>query len=98
VTARIVQIRRFYVPEPNLRLVLKLETVEIAGAPRPLAAAPDPRPPAINVKGALQRRSTPDAASLDNKDPHAGVFVFWGMKGNFAMSAGFESRWLTAAQ
>ncbi len=99
VTARIVQIRRFYVPEPSLRLVLKLETVEIAGAPKPLSAAPDTRVPAVdNAKGALQRRSGPVTARLDNQDPQASVFVFSDTSGNFAIPSGFESKWLTAAR
>jgi hypothetical protein len=94
VTARIVQIRRFYVPEPSLRLVLKLETVDIAGTPRPLAAAPDSRsPPSNNAKGTLQRRYNP--VTLDNQDPQAAVFQFWNTKGNFVQSSGFESKWLT---
>jgi hypothetical protein len=91
VTARIVQIRRFYVPEPSLRLVLTLETVDIAGAPRPLAAVPDTRAPAFNAKGASQ--SIYDPVTLDDQDPQAAVFVFW-EKGNFVAS-GFESQWLT---
>jgi hypothetical protein len=99
VTARIVQVRRFYVPEPNLRLVLKLETVEIAGTPRPLTATPDATPPVVNAgRGALQRRSTPVTARLDNQDPQAAVFVFGNTKGNLAVSAGFESKWLTAVR
>jgi len=97
VTARIIQIRRFYVPAPSLRLVLKLETVDIAGTLRPLAAAPDSRaPPSNNTKATLQRRSIP--ATLDNQDPQAAVFQFWDAKGNFVASSGFESKWLTVAQ
>jgi len=57
ITARIVQIRRFYVLEPSLRLVLKLEAIDIDGMPRPLAAAPDSRAPAFNnSKVTVQRR------------------------------------------
>jgi hypothetical protein len=97
ITARIVQIRRFYVSETSLRLVLKLETVDIAGTPRPLAAAPDSRAPATNnAKGALQRRYNP--VTLDNQDPQAAVIRFWNTKGNFVPSSGFESKWLTVAQ
>jgi len=99
VTARIVQIRRFYQPEPTLRLVLKLETVEIAGAPRPLLAEPDTRQPlADSTKGALQRRGSPNTTTLDNQDPYAAVVVFRNTGGNFVMSGGFESKWLTAAR
>ena len=98
VTARIVQIRRFYVPQPSLRLVLKLETVDIAGVPRPLAAAPQSSTPAPdNGRGALQRRYATEIR-LDNQDPQAAVFVFYDAKGNFVSSAGFESRWQTVSR
>jgi hypothetical protein len=94
ITARIVQIRRFYVPEPSLRLVLKLETVDIAGTPRPLAAAPDSRAPAFsNSKATLQRRY--NQVTLDNQDPQAAVIVFWNARGTFVQSGDFESKWLT---
>ena len=96
VTARIVQIRRFYVPEPALRLVLKPETVDIAGKPQPLAAAPDSRAPAFsNSKATLQRRY--NTVTLDNQDPQAAVFFFWNARGSFVQSGGFESKWLTVA-
>jgi hypothetical protein len=97
VTARMVQIRRFYVPEPSLRLVLKLETIDIAGTPRQLAAAPDSRAlPPNNAKGMLQRRY--NSVTLDNQDHQAAVIQFWNTKGNFVQSSGFESKWLTVAQ
>jgi hypothetical protein len=96
VTARIIQIRRFFVPEPSLRLVLKLETVDIEGTPRPLIAAPDSRaPPSNNAKATLQRRYNP--VTLDNQDPQAAVFQFWNTKGSLVQSGGFESKWLTVA-
>ena len=60
-TARILQVRRYYLPEPSLKLVLKLETVDIDGTPRPLIAQPDSR--AV-------------ATRLDNQDPKAAVLEF----------------------
>jgi hypothetical protein len=99
VTARIVQIRRYYVPENALRLVLKLETIDVGGAPRPFTARPDARPPVVAVgKGALQRRGSPVMVRLDNQDPQAAVLTFSDTRGNFAIGAGFESKWLTAAR
>jgi hypothetical protein len=100
VTARIVQIRRFYVPQPALRVVLKLETVDIAGAPRPLRAAPDSRVEAtVNRKGTLQRRDfSANTVTLDNHDPQAAVLQFWNIRGDFVVSSGFESKWLTLAR
>jgi hypothetical protein len=91
VTARIVQIRRFYVPEASLRLSLKLETVDIAGTPRKLSAAPDTSSTASNPL-----KSIYDPATLDNQDPQAAVFVFWD-KGRFVAYSGFESKWRTVA-
>jgi len=90
VTARIVQIRRFYVPEASLRMALKLETVDIAGTRRRLAAVPDSSSSASN---ALQ--SIYDPVALDTQDPQAAVFVFWD-KGHFVAFSGFESNWRTA--
>jgi len=78
--------RRFYVPGASVRLALKLETVDIAGTPRTLSAAPDTSSPASNA----------DPAALDNQDPQAAVFVFW-EKGQFVAYRGFESKWRTIA-
>lgn len=99
VTARILQIRRFYLPSPSLRLVIKLETVNIAGTSRPLAARPDPRAPvAASVSSALQRRMPMTTTRLDNQDPQAAVIVFPQTNGTFVASDGFESRWFTVAR
>jgi hypothetical protein len=103
VIARIVQIRRFYAPQPSLRLVLKLETVDVGGTPRPLAARPDARAPVLGsardaANGALRSGTPLVTTRLDNRDPEAAVFVFWEAKGNLVGSAGVESRWLTAAR
>ena len=68
--------------------------MDIAGTPRPLAAAPDSRAPVFNnAKATLQRRYNP--VTLDNQDPQAAVIQFWNTKGNFVQSSGFESKWLT---
>jgi hypothetical protein len=105
VTARILQILRYYGPTPTLRLVLKLETVEIAGAPRPLAAEPDTRVPAIadrpGMGGRLGRGTLPPRPApvlVDNQDHHAAVFQFGNTRGNLTVAGGFESKWLTAAR
>jgi hypothetical protein len=83
VTARILQVRRYYLPEPSLKLVLKLETVDIDGTARPLIAQPDSR--AV-------------ATRLDNQDPKAAVLYFKDTKGTFVASSGSESSWLTVAR
>jgi hypothetical protein len=100
VTARIVQVRRFYEPAPSLRLVIKLEAMDIAGTRRPLIARPDSRVPVSTIgSSALQRRSPLTTTRLDNQDPQAAVFTFWDTRGNVVTAAsGFESKWLTAAR
>jgi hypothetical protein len=94
VTGRIIQIRRFYLPEPSLRLVFKLETVEVGGVARPLIAGPyvTVLTPS-NVKTRLQSRNSP--AALDNQDPQNVVFQFWDIGKKFVLRPGFESKWLT---
>jgi hypothetical protein len=99
VTARIVQVRRFYAPAPSLRLVIKLETMDFAGAARPLLARPDSRVPVSNAgSSSLQRRSPLTTTKLDNQDPQAAVFTFWDTRGNLVTASGFESKWLTVGR
>jgi hypothetical protein len=95
VTARIVQIRRFYVPEPMVKLVFKLETVEFAGAPRRLAAASEFWNTAPSTgKGGFERRI--DLATPDNQDPEAAVFEARRPSRNIVPA--FESKWSTVAR
>jgi hypothetical protein len=99
VTARIVQVRRFYEPAPSLRLVIKLEAMDIAGTGRPLLARPDSRVPVASAgSNALRRRSPLTTTRLDNQDPQAAVFTFWDTSGNLVTASGFESKWLTVAR
>ncbi|MGO9260030.1 MAG: hypothetical protein ACLQU1_27510 [Bryobacteraceae bacterium] len=102
VTARILQIRRYYGQTPILRLVLKLETVEIARAPRPLAAEPDTRvAPVANRPGTPGSRTLPprpNPVMVDNEDRQAAVFQFANARGNLVVVSGFESKWLTVAR
>jgi hypothetical protein len=101
VTARILQIRRYYGQTPILRLVLKLETVEVAGAPRPLAAEPDTRvTPIANRPGTLGSRTLQPRlypVMADNQDRRAAVFQFANARGNLVVASSFESKWLTVA-
>lgn len=99
VSARIVQIRRFYGLSPSLRLVLKLETVDLAGAPRPLSAQPDFRVPVTSYATSAPPRRIPTiSVRLDNQDRQAAVFIFSDTNGNFVDSIGFESKWLTLSR
>ena len=95
VTARIAQIRRFYLPQPMVRLVIKLETVEIAGIPRRLTAAAEfsNPPPVLTAPGSLHRRV--ELATPDNRDPEAIVFEAH-RPGNVVPP--FESKWSTVSR
>jgi hypothetical protein len=95
VTGRIVQIRRFYVPEPMVRLIFKLETVEIAGTPRRLTAAAEfsNPPPVLQAPGSLRRRV--QLATPDNQDAEAMVFEAHRPSQNAVPP--FESKWSTVA-
>jgi hypothetical protein len=91
VTARVVQVRRFYVPEPMVRLVIKLETLEIAGTPRRLTAASEfSSQPPLQARGGFQRRV--ELATPDNQDPEAIVFE---AHRPGSIIPGFESKWST---
>lgn len=94
VTARIVRIRRFYVPEPMVELEIKLETVEIAGAPRRLSATAEfsDTAPVLTAPGSLHRRV--ELAMPNNQDPEAIVFQAHRPARNIVPP--FESKWSTA--
>jgi hypothetical protein len=96
VTARIVRIRRFYIPEPMVEMVMKLETVEIGGMPRRLTAAAEfsNPPPILTSPGSLRRRV--ELASPDNQDPEAMVYQAHRPERNIVLP--FESKWTTAAR
>jgi hypothetical protein len=96
VTARIARIRRFYIPEPIVELVIKLETVEIGGAPRRLTATAEfstPQPE-LTAPGSLRRRI--EYAYPDNQDAEA--MVLQAHRPDRNIVAPFESRWSTAVR
>jgi hypothetical protein len=96
VTARIARIRRFYVPEPIVEVVIKLETVEIGGTPRRLLAAAEFSSPApvLTAPGSLHRRV--ELATPDNQDAEA--IVFQAHRPDRNIVGAFESRWSTAVR
>jgi hypothetical protein len=95
VTARIARIRRFYVPEPIVELVIKLETVEIGGMPRRLLATAEfsSPEPVLTAPGSLHRRV--ELATPDNQDPEA--IVFQAHRPDRNIVGPFESKWSTTA-
>jgi hypothetical protein len=98
VTGRIIQIRRFYKPQALLRVVLKLETVDVGGVPRPLTAGPVivTQPVAGNPRVRMQQRN--NSASLDNQDPQAVVLQFWDFGKSFTLHGGYELKWSTRSK
>jgi hypothetical protein len=96
VTARIARIRRFYVPEPIVEVVIKLETVEIGGIPRRLLAVAEfSNPPSqLTAPGGLRRRV--ELATPDNQDSEA--MVFQAHRPDRSIVPPFESRWSTAVR
>jgi hypothetical protein len=93
VNARIIQIRRFYVPSPMVRLVIKLETVTIAGAPWRLNAVSEFwSVDGFPIRKGFQRGY--DSVAPDNQDPAAAVFEIRKPKGDLIPA--FESKWTTA--
>jgi hypothetical protein len=90
VTARIMQIRRFYLSQPMVRLVIKLESIDVGGTIRPLSARSEFWPPAMKqMKTGLGRRFDP--ATRDNMDPAAAVFEIRDPRDS--QIPAFESRW-----
>jgi hypothetical protein len=115
VTGRILGINRFYpqasrVAEskkaparaPSLVINVRLETVDVGGAPQPLKATFD-----SGVKR-FMKQSSPfsvhvDLGSLDELHDHAddsdtAIFEFWDSNPDHAIKSGLESNWLTAAR
>lgn len=90
VRGRIIEMRRFYIPAPMVRMVFKLESVEVAGAWRTLKAiAQSMEPNLVSPKGGLARRHSP--VTPDNQD--AGAAVFQITRPDRDMLPPFESKW-----
>jgi hypothetical protein len=115
VTGRILGISRHYPPSsrvaewrkaparaPSLVINIRLEALEIGGAPQPLKATFD-----SGVKRFI-KQSSPfsvhvDLGSLDELHDHAddsdtATFEFWESNPDHAIKTGLESNWLTAAR
>ncbi len=97
VTGRIVRLRRFYGDSPALSLEVKLETVEIAGAPMKLTAVPDigVRIPAKKTDKKLQQRI--ELGTLRGLQERSAAFVFRNVPDPYLIRGGMESSWITAS-
>ncbi len=109
VTARIVRLEHFPGPPSSVRILVKLETVNVGGTPLPFTATMNwvPRamvavtsekigidgPPVPSIQ-ALKRRMP--IGSLDPQaDPNVGIFDFRDVQPNFVVKSGLESNWKT---
>jgi hypothetical protein len=109
VTARIVRLEHFPGPPRLSRMLVKLETLNVGGTPRPFTATMNwVRQAMVAVTSTrtgiggqpvppnqvLQRRMP--IGSLDSKaDPNIGIFDFRGVQANFIVESGLESDWKT---
>jgi hypothetical protein len=100
VTARIMRLEHFPGPPSSVRMLVKLESVNVGGTPVPFKATIDLVPQASvppNKGPGLQPRV--QLGSLDTlADPTIGVFEFRDVRPNFVVKRGLESNWMTAAQ
>ncbi len=94
VSARILEIRRFYQPRPAARLLIKLETIEIGGKTLPLTAKSEFWPAAPEPIGAPKMMRRIFNATRDIADPFAAVLQAANLDKNQIPI--FESKWVTA--
>jgi hypothetical protein len=98
VTARIGRLEFYPGPPASIKLMVKLETVNVGGTLVPLAAkrASEPLPRMTNrtASGLRQRIPLGSFSSLLNSSLE--VFEFKNAKPNFVIKSGLESEWTTA--
>jgi hypothetical protein len=98
VTARIVRLEHFPGPPFSVRMLVKLESVNVGGMPQPFTAIMSwaPLPRTVSLSGSWLQERTP-LGSLDAlSDPSVGIFDFRDVKPNFVVKSGLESNWTTA--
>jgi hypothetical protein len=95
ITARILKLERFEGPPASVRIIVKLETVNVGGAPHSFHAA-------MNLigqrfeKGTGLQRSVALGSFDALTDSGAGMFEFRDVKPDFVVKSGLESAWVTA--
>ena len=84
--------------QPPLILEIRLESLSIDGAPRPLNAAFSSGLRRFSKsKGKLPKRV--EIGSLDSaQDPNAGRFEFWETSHSYVIKSGLESNWVTLSR
>jgi hypothetical protein len=95
ITARIVKLERFEGPPSSLKIIVKLETVNVGGTPHSLHATMSSRGQRFEKGTGLERRV--QLGSFDTlADLGGGLFEFRDAKPNFVVRSGLESNWMTA--
>jgi pathogenesis-related protein 1 len=105
IAARIIRMEHFPQEPRTARMLVRLETVEIGGNPRPfspemnsVAQLPvvvvNPTPRRLNIEPLTQTIASFDALT----DPNIGSFYFRNVESNFVIRAGLESTWMAAIQ
>jgi len=94
VMARILKLERFEGPPSSLKIVVKLETVNVGGLPHSLAATVNSMGGRFEKGTGLERRVP--LGSFDTlADPGGGAFEFRDVKPDFVVRSGLESTWTT---
>jgi hypothetical protein len=100
VAARIVRLEHFPGPPSSVRMLVKLETVNVSGTSFAFAATmTEPSVEATNRPLAPRAvRHRIPLGSLDSlADPNIGIFDFKDASASFVVKSGLESNWMTAA-
>jgi hypothetical protein len=97
VTARIVRLEHFPGPPTSVRVLVKLENVNLGGTPRPFTATMNWVPQAMVAvtNGPVLQRRIPIGSLNSQADPNIGIFDFRGVQPNFIVKSGLESDWKT---
>jgi len=95
IAARILKMERFEGPPASVRIIVKLETVNAEGAPRPFHATMILTGQRFEKSAGLER-SVPLGSFDTLADSGAAMFEFRDAKPNFVVKSGLESAWTTA--
>ncbi len=95
ITARILKLERFEGPPSSLKIIVKLESVNVGGVPRSLHATMSSAGQRFEKETGLERRVP--LGSFDTlADSGGGLFEFRDAKPNLVVKSGLESTWTTA--
>ena len=95
VAARIVRVRQFYGHSTDVSLEVKLEALQVGGAPIPLTAKPKSGGIFEKKTGSLQSRI--ELGTLQQLDDRAAAFEFRNVHQPYVIHGGLESAWVTTA-